>query len=394
MNTNPRPRLPGTGPVLTSRRAGAFTMAELLVVITIIILLMSILVPVVSKVRQSARNADVQNQIAELGSAIDRYYNDFQAYPGPLSNDQIRNNATQGTTAAGISFISPVPASDSDFDTTTTAAFNRVTMAENLVLGLAGGLRLDPGGTGKVMYDPGLVGKGPASLNQLSPRNYPPYLDVQSAGNGSSGGQPLSWRRNAAASGHWTGQFKDEAATAQDSAIPEILDRFPDGLPILYLRARTGLPAFSGTAAKAYNGVISSKNNQNIQTTNSLSGSLDPYDLSQIYGYTRQQTGGNFIGVSKRPPRSDYPQGTTPNPPYAQGLATADPSHLLNPGQTPPPGVSSPSYVFPLDAYPYLADPQFPNTARRKDSYILISAGPDRIYGTFDDITNFGSVRP
>jgi hypothetical protein len=30
--------------------------------------------------------------------------------------------------------------------------------------------------------------------------------------------------------------------------------------------------------------------------------------------------------------------------------------------------------------------------AREKDKYILISAGPDRVYGTDDDITNFGSV--
>jgi hypothetical protein len=33
-------------------------------------------------------------------------------------------------------------------------------------------------------------------------------------------------------------------------------------------------------------------------------------------------------------------------------------------------------------------------TPRAKDTYILISAGPDRTYGTKDDITSFGSVEP
>ena len=45
---------------------------------------------------------------------------------------------------------------------------------------------------------------------------------------------------------------------------------------------------------------------------------------------------------------------------------------------------------FPYDAYPYLIGSS--GTVRQKDSYILISAGADRIYGTADDIVNFGTV--
>jgi hypothetical protein len=33
-------------------------------------------------------------------------------------------------------------------------------------------------------------------------------------------------------------------------------------------------------------------------------------------------------------------------------------------------------------------------TPRSKDSFILISAGPDRLFGTADDLTTFGSVIP
>jgi type II secretory pathway pseudopilin PulG len=42
-----------------------------------------------------------------------------------------------------------------------------------------------------------------------------------------------------------------------------------------------------------------------------------------------------------------------------------------------------------IDAY--LGDPSFTNQPRQKDQYVLISAGSDGIYGTKDDITNFGT---
>jgi prepilin-type N-terminal cleavage/methylation domain-containing protein len=38
----------------------------------------------------------------------------------------------------------------------------------------------------------------------------------------------------------------------------------------------------------------------------------------------------------------------------------------------------------------YLIDPANPTSYRNKDSYILVAAGKDRIFGTKDDITNFG----
>jgi hypothetical protein len=41
----------------------------------------------------------------------------------------------------------------------------------------------------------------------------------------------------------------------------------------------------------------------------------------------------------------------------------------------------------PIDKY--FAEPTL-NQAKQKDAYMLISAGPDGIYGTKDDVTNFG----
>jgi hypothetical protein len=67
----------------------------------------------------------------------------------------------------------------------------------------------------------------------------------------------------------------------------------------------------------------------------------------------------------------------------------------------------TPGYTYPYDCFPYFRDPALsnaqpptgtghpgPHVARQKDRFILISAGPDRVYGTSDDITNFGPVSP
>src|SRR5688500_11671252 len=71
-----------------------FTLVELLVVIGIIVLLVGILLPVVHGVRKSAYAAASGQQIARLNAAIQAYYGDHKAYPGPLSNDQIITGAT------------------------------------------------------------------------------------------------------------------------------------------------------------------------------------------------------------------------------------------------------------------------------------------------------------
>ena len=57
--------------------------------------------------------------------------------------------------------------------------------------------------------------------------------------------------------------------------------------------------------------------------------------------------------------------------------------------------------VYPYDLYAALVDPNITrvkatptapaNSPRQKDGFILISAGIDRVYGTEDDIANFGN---
>src|SRR5688500_3673436 len=113
-----------------------FTTIELLVVIGIIVPLISLLIPVVGKVRDSARATDTAAWVQQLGGAIEAYHTDFKAYPGPLPNDAIR-----ATNAGDIQmgFTPTWPNEYAMHSGPTNDGNQRVTMAENPVLGLLGG---------------------------------------------------------------------------------------------------------------------------------------------------------------------------------------------------------------------------------------------------------------
>ncbi|MGC4031294.1 MAG: type II secretion system protein [Tepidisphaeraceae bacterium] len=54
------------------------------------------------------------------------------------------------------------------------------------------------------------------------------------------------------------------------------------------------------------------------------------------------------------------------------------------------PANSAPNKFFPSN---YLASDNLPNQTRQQDRFVLISAGPDRKFGTADDVTNFGTPK-
>lgn len=64
----------------TKRRAG-FTLVELLTVIGIISLLISILLPSLSRARNQAKKVRVQAQLDAIGKGLEMFRNDFNAYP-------------------------------------------------------------------------------------------------------------------------------------------------------------------------------------------------------------------------------------------------------------------------------------------------------------------------
>ena len=356
-------------PIRRSFVSRGFTLVELLVVVGIIAVLVSILIPVVGRIKRSAQAADTQSEIAQLSNAINNYYNDFRSYPGPLNNYQVSN--AQGLFVCTIA----TNASGEGFVTTQSPAFNtHVTMAENLVLGLLGGLRFDSTNVANpIQYDPRLVGAGPVSLNPQTPKRHDPYMDTVN----------LSWRSDM---GKKTGQFKDDLGAADDSIIPEFVDKFGNPMPILYLRARAGVSSAQVTAQEDDNTVITFD-----QSDGDRKGQ---YDLHQILPYT-----GADIGVGRTKPTY---AGYSTNPYH--GLTSVDPKAVtLKSG-----GGSGSKYYYPYDAYAYFRNQSLSTPSQtdatfgsgnnrhdvpqQKDAFILISAGPDRVYGTDDDITNFGSV--
>ena len=198
------------------------------------------------------------------------------------------------------------------------------------------------------------------SMNAAQPKKFEPYLSLDPA----------------AVS---TGQYSDGAGSADDSLIPEFLDKFSSPMPILYMRAHVGTT-----------GVVRTMCRKGPRTN-------DQYALSDIYPYTHGSTGS--IGEGKTFHIGDYRNFTaaTPSTGYLpHGLQTVDPSQKLDK-----------SSAYPYDLFPYLQSPTVlptdtstpaqinaTSTARSKDTYILISAGPDRVYGTADDICSFGTVAP
>ncbi len=82
------------------RRAGGFTLIELLVVITIIGILMSLLLPAVNRVRETARRMECANNVRQIVLAMKNYETTLKTFPpGRVGCDGINNEVCNGVPA-------------------------------------------------------------------------------------------------------------------------------------------------------------------------------------------------------------------------------------------------------------------------------------------------------
>jgi type II secretory pathway pseudopilin PulG len=356
----------------------------LLVVIGIIAILMGLLFPIIAKVRMAVYKTDTANLISQISNACNSYYTTYHAYPGPFSNDdtsgalanitlnaQYLPQTSSGTPVIAGVYLSPTAISPG----TPNPPWNRVTGAQNLVLGLMGGLR--PGPTaGTVYFAPAEVGLGPMNLTVTNPARTPSFIPAGSNFlmwcQPNSGGQVVQTTGNfqnlsGNPSAYVGSQFTDSTGVthAADSPIPVFVDRFPapGPLPILYLRARTG--------AK---GVV--WDNRTVKNDPDTGGpAFYQYDLRDTQPYTLSSIGLTMGKTHYINAISNFPPAMGMNPP---ALANAGP-YFMN-ASIPPTNTSSAQYMDQT------------GRPRAVDQFILISAGPDGIYGTTDDITSFGDV--
>jgi prepilin-type N-terminal cleavage/methylation domain-containing protein len=70
---------------MRTKKQSGFTLIELLVVIAIIALLASIVLVALGSARSKSRDAKRIGDVRQLGTALELYYNDNNAYPSALS---------------------------------------------------------------------------------------------------------------------------------------------------------------------------------------------------------------------------------------------------------------------------------------------------------------------
>lgn len=325
------------------RSSGGFTLIELMVVIGIIVLLAAILLPVVSRVRQTAYDTSTQQQMARIMQACQQYYHEFNAYPGPIANVYLYGGSQKGT--------------DPTAPTGVTGGGNAITSSENLVLGLFG--YLDPrsptapatipptynNGGSATGQPPGPPPHDVLSLNPLRPAKYN-YIDY-SPGE-LSGGSANSL----------------EALTGvmlNDTNVPEFIDRFASPMPILYIRANVGATDTpqannkdfgNGNQLVQYNYLELSAYGCNVQTNSGPRAAMldDAYFTTALVGASTDLSGTYADWNGMKQVNGAY-DGYLTNPNIGGGTNQSATGGAV----------------------------------RGKDGFILISAGKDRTYGTHDD---------
>lgn len=330
----------------TTARQHGFTLVELLVVIAIIALLIGILVPSVSKVQEQAKITASKTLLGTLGKGCEMFQGEMDNYPRSAGNNPFES--VDGLYLSG---------------------------AQWLVLQLAGAdLKGFVKKNGDEYYDSS-NGGSPGQDGYIDEHDWRDWYDLEPSqefrrfgpyiptdGEVFKTPQQLEDQLGAVL----TDRLGNEGGLAGTSdfsnyRLPLATDRF--GYPVLYYRAnaRAKHPFTEGFMGGATTrGVYSQTDNMQFTGTDQGGQSSDD------------------IGIDLNTGRTDHPLGEL-------GWDAS------NPTERPEPDGSFAEVVYDAGIFDQRADENDRGRVwpRRADTFILIAPGPDAIYGTDDDITNF-----
>lgn len=336
-----------------ARRRAAFTLVELMTVVAIIVLLIGILVPALSAARRQAKNTATAGMLSALERGCELFKTELKNYPVSRGPNPFENQNTIRAMGAQWLAMQLVGVDSRGFVEPTLKNDSGAT----------------PGDRDGVIND--VDWNDWYSLNPT--RQYTrlgPYADVDSSKSIRSVVSYLEENPSLGDTNLIAPGMKDETNDWSLGRLPFFVD--PHGYPVLYYRANANTDAPFTTGIPGQDFVVGH------------------YDQSDNAWFTGSD------GANGRWPINDngwFLTGTTAIATKYNGFASALGDFGYVQDQT--------TWPLPRTFAEFFCDESvYANTERndqgllqpyKPDSFVLISAGNDGIYGTGDDITNFGS---